>query len=264
MQESSLSTAFRFGAQLYTIRDRCQSPEGFRQTMKEVAAIGYKGVQISGQHPGIAAGFIRECCDAAGLTIECTHVPFNDLTDQLDKIIQNHQIYNCRYPGLGSMPGQYYERGVSSLTEFCGILNGVADKLADAGMHLLYHNHAHEFQRFDGRLAFEILREQCNDNVQFEIDTYWVQCGGGDPATYLRARSADIIHFKDMIGTAKNSNAICTVGKGNLDWPGIIQACRDKQIQWAMVEQDNAAEQGDSITALADAFDFLVKMGVDP
>ncbi|GHU72434.1 sugar phosphate isomerase [Clostridia bacterium] len=255
---------FRFGAQLYTVRDRCQTPEGFQQTMKEVAAIGYKGVQVSGQNPAIDPQLIRDACDANGLTITCTHVPFDDLKDQLDKIIQNHQIYNCQYPGLGSMPGKFYEDGLTSLREFVSILSGIADKLAEHDMHLLYHNHAHEFQRFDGKLAFDLLREECCPNVQFEIDTFWVQCGGGDPVKYLRGRSADIIHFKDMLGTAKNGNVICTVGKGNLDWPAIIQTCRETGVQWAMIEQDNAAEQGDSIQALAYAYDFLTKLGVDP
>ncbi|MDR2656598.1 MAG: sugar phosphate isomerase/epimerase [Oscillospiraceae bacterium] len=257
-------TPFRFGAQLYSVRERCQTPEGFRQTVKEIAAIGYKGVQVSGQSRDIDPRVIRDACDSNGLSIVCTHVPFDDLKDQLDKIIQNHQIYSCRYPGLGSLPMQYYENGVASLMDFISIINGIADKLADHDMRLLYHNHAHEFQRFNGRLAFDLLREQCNENVQFEIDTFWVQCGGGDPVKALRGRSADVIHFKDMLGTAKNGNIICTVGKGNLDWPEIIQTCRETRVQWAMVEQDNAAELGDSIRAMADAFDFLVKQGVEP
>ncbi|MDR0396479.1 MAG: sugar phosphate isomerase/epimerase, partial [Oscillospiraceae bacterium] len=219
-----MSSTFRFGAQLYTVRDRCQTPEDYRETMRIISAIGYNGVQVSGQNPSISARSIRASCDEAALEIVCTHVPFDDLKDNLDKIIQDHRIYDCKYPGLGSMPMRYYEDGISSLKLFARTLNGIADKLAERGMRLLYHNHAHEFQRFDGVLAFDVLQEECNENVQFEIDTYWVQCGGGNPVKYLRGRSADIIHFKDMLGTARNASEICTVGRGNLDWPEIIKA----------------------------------------
>ncbi|MDR1599739.1 MAG: sugar phosphate isomerase/epimerase [Oscillospiraceae bacterium] len=259
-----MGSPFRFGAQLYSVRERCQTPDGFRKTMGEIAAIGYKGVQVSGQGRDIDPRVIRDACDRHGLEIVCTHVPFEDLRDHLDKIVQTHQIYGCEYPGLGSMPGKYYENGLASLEVFAAELTAIADKLAAHGMRLLYHNHAHEFQRFDGKLAFDLLRERCGENVQFEIDTFWVQCGGGDPVKYLRGRSADIVHFKDMLGTARNGNMICTVGKGNLDWPAIIQACRETRARWAMVEQDNAAELGDSIQAMADAYGFLVSMGVDP
>jgi sugar phosphate isomerase/epimerase len=231
--------------------------------MKEIAAIGYKGVQVSGLGP-IDPNEIREVCDANGLTIVCTHVPYDDLKDHTGDIIQKHQIFGCRYPGLGSMPGKFYDSGLDSLREFIREINGIAAKLANADMRLLYHNHSHEFQRFDGKLAMDVLIEECSPDIEFELDVYWIQCGGGNPVKWLRGRSSDIIHFKDMIGTKENKNDITTVGKGNLDWREIIQACRDTRVRWAMVEQDNAVDAPEPIRCMADAFEFLVQMGCRP
>ena len=36
------------GAQLYTVRDFCKTPEDFAETLKKVADIGYRTVQVSG------------------------------------------------------------------------------------------------------------------------------------------------------------------------------------------------------------------------
>ena len=36
------------GAQFYTVRDFCKDLDGFAETLKKVADIGYKTVQISG------------------------------------------------------------------------------------------------------------------------------------------------------------------------------------------------------------------------
>jgi len=251
---------FRIGAQLYSIRSLCQTPEGFQKAMRDVAAAGYKGVQVSGAGP-FEPQFVRDTCDANGLEIVCTHVSFDEITEDTAASVAKHRVYGCRYPGLGSMPGVYYEEGLTSLRRFIAKIGKAADEYAEAGMRLLYHNHAHEFQRFEGKPALTWLMEECPPSLQFEIDTYWVQCGGGDPKQWLRGRSADVVHFKDMVGTAKNTCEITTVGKGNLDWPGIIRACRETQVQWAMVEQDNAVDEDDPVGCLAFALDYLQGLG---
>lgn len=254
--------SFRFGAQLYTVRDRCQTPEDFKKAMKQVADIGYKGVQVSGVGP-MDPQFIRDCCDDNGLEIVCTHISFDEMLKDLDAVIQKHKTYGCAYPGIGSMPREYLEDGVPGIRRFIAKVNDVARRLEAEGMSFLYHNHAFEFQRVENWLVIQLLMEECIEAVQFELDTYWVQAGGANPVKYLYGRSADVIHFKDMIGSPKNTSLITTVGSGNLDWEEIIKACRATRVRWAMVEQDNAVE-GDSIACLANAFDFLIGMGCQP
>ena len=39
------------GAQFYTVREQCQNLEDFALTLKQVADIGYRNVQISGTCP---------------------------------------------------------------------------------------------------------------------------------------------------------------------------------------------------------------------
>jgi len=255
---------FRIGAQLYSVRTLCQDIESFRKTLREVAAIGYKGVQVSGVG-AFEPERIREACDANGLQIVCTHVPFAEITENTEFSIRKHNILGCAYPGLGSMPYHYYDDGVDSLREFIAEFNKAADTYALHGMNLLYHNHAHEFQRFPiagkSKLAIEVLMEEITNDAQFELDTHWVQVGGGDPVKYLYGRSADVIHFKDLLGGRDNTSVIATVGKGNLDWDGIIKACRDTRVMWAMIEQDNAVDEDDPIGCFAYSYDFLMKKG---
>ena len=38
-------------AQLYTVRDFCKDLDGFALTLKKIADIGYKYVQVSGMRP---------------------------------------------------------------------------------------------------------------------------------------------------------------------------------------------------------------------
>lgn len=45
----------RIGAQLYTLREFCQTAEDFDDTLKKVSEIGYKIIQVSGIGPISAA-----------------------------------------------------------------------------------------------------------------------------------------------------------------------------------------------------------------
>ena len=37
----------QIGAQMYTVRESCQTLEGFAQTLERIAEIGYRTVQVS-------------------------------------------------------------------------------------------------------------------------------------------------------------------------------------------------------------------------
>ena len=73
----------------------------------------------------------------------------------------------------------------------------------------------------------------------FEVDTYWIQPGGGNPVTWLnRLRDRmHIVHFKDL-AMAGSKQLFAEVGEGNLEWPTIIAACKDAGIEWYLIEQD--------------------------
>src|SRR5690606_30637709 len=69
-----------------------------------------------------------------------------------------------------------------------------------------------------------------------EIDTYWVQKGGEDPAQYLRKYSGRVplIHIKDMA----QDGSFAEVGTGTLDWPAIFAAAQTTDAVAYIVEQD--------------------------
>ena len=75
--------------------------------------------------------------------------------------------------------------------------------------------------------------------VIFEIDTYWIQHGGGDPASWIRKLKGrlPLVHLKDM-GISKGKQVMTEVGEGNLNWQEILSACKDAGLIWYIVEQD--------------------------
>jgi sugar phosphate isomerase/epimerase len=105
----------------------------------------------------------------------------------------------------------------------------------------MYHNHAFEFEKRDGKLLMDYLAEGFPaDTMGFTLDTYWVQVGGGCPAAWLRKLKGrvDVIHLKDMSWRGGNIY-MSEIMEGNLDWPGIYAAGVEAGVKYAMVEQDD-------------------------
>ena len=95
------------GAQLYTVRAYTQNEKDFACTMKRIAEIGYKTVQLSAIGKDIPPARIREICDGEGLEIVLTHSDVNRILYDTEKLIAEHEILGCPYIGIGSMPEKY-------------------------------------------------------------------------------------------------------------------------------------------------------------
>ena len=141
------------GAQTYTLRTFMQNERDIRRSLKKVADIGYKTVQISGIGP-IDPHMLRDICDENGLKIVLTHNPENRILNDTDALIKEHDILGCDYIGIGGMPERYRSTAPEWVENFAVDFEVAAKKMRDAGKLLMYHNHARWPQvhrRADGR-----------------------------------------------------------------------------------------------------------------
>ncbi len=257
-------TNFQIGAQMYSVRNHCQEAGEMLTTLKVLKAMGYNTCQLSGQNRDIPAEQLRDMLDESGMTWSCTHISFQEMEEDIDKVIRDHKLLGCEYPGIGGLPGEY-RSSPEGFIEFSKRASKVAEKFADNGLHFIYHNHAFEFARFEscGKSGIELLFDNCSPAVQFELDVFWVQMGGANPLDWIekvRGRM-EVVHFKDMNGNPENKGGIiCPIGKGNLNWPAIMAACDDIGVKYAMIEQDNAVAQG-SLDCMLFSLNTLKNLG---
>lgn len=249
----------RIGAQYYTLREHVKTIEDFEETCRKVSAIGYKIVQISGTPLGAAE--MKAVLDQYGLEVVTTHRSFEDFQRDLEEIMDYNRTLGCRLCGIGSMPGWARESG-ENLSRFISEVNEMAARLEKEGFFFGYHNHAFEFARVDGRFIMDRLIEETDPKAfQFIVDTYWLQVGGMDPASYIRKLGgrAIAIHFKDLKANIDNTTEMAEIGEGNLDWDGIIEACEEAGARWALVEQDICRR--DPFESMKISYDYLVGKG---
>lgn len=246
-------------AQLYTLREYLKTPEDIAKSLKRVREIGYQAVQVSGMGP-IEPAELKRIVDGEGLEICATHVDYATLRNETQRVIDEHQLWGCKVIALPALPGEY--RNEAGYRQFAKEATELGKRLAEAGIELAYHNHSFEFVRFGKETGLSILYNESDPAyLKAELDTYWVQHGGGDPADWIRKLKGrqTVIHLKDMV-IHDGKQIFAEVGEGNLNWPAILEACKEANIRWYIVEQDVC--QRDPFESLAISLRNLKEMGL--
>jgi sugar phosphate isomerase/epimerase len=263
--------------ELYNVRNELKND--FEGTLKEVAGIGYKYVELAlAQSYGKTAAEFKACLDKVGLTAVSAHVPYSDMIADPDKVIGFHVDIGCKFiviPFLGNddrSTGPNYEevkKGIARLGE----------EVNKKGAVLLYHNHEFEFADYKGKYALDDLYDSIPAKLlQTQIDVCWAKVGGVDPAEYILKYTgrAPVVHLKDfdssgggkvtaeydLIGEARKARSagafpFRSVGHGILDMPGIVKAAKKAGAKWLVVEQDLPSPGKTPIECAKESLDFL-------
>jgi sugar phosphate isomerase/epimerase len=246
-------------AQLYTLRDYLKTPADIAVTMKKVKQLGYDVVQTSGLGP-IDPKELEKIVHNEGLTICATHIDYTRIRDNVQSVIDDHLLWECKYVGIGGLPQEY--RNKDGYKKFAVECSAAVKKMSDNGLVFVYHNHSFELEKYDGRTGLDILFSESNPKLfNFEIDTYWIQHGGGDPADWIMkfGNRVPVIHLKDMVMHGFEQ-LMAEIGEGNLNWKTILDACKKNGVEWYIIEQDVC--QRDPFESLSISLRNLHNMGL--
>ena len=245
----------KLGAQLFSLRDECNTPERLYNCLKEVKNMGYACVQASGIC-NIEAELLKSYIDELSLPVTCTHRPYTEIRDNTDLCIEFHKVIGCGVIGLGAMDPSYRE-SYEGLLRFKSEFSEPIKKIKAAGLSFAYHNHAFDFEAIDGVSIYDFLINEMPD-VDFIHDVYWSTYAGKSPEYYIKkfAESGRMnhIHFKDMKEAPKGP--ICACGDGIIDFKSMTKLCREVGIEYIYVEQDNAPDFG-SLSEMKRSYEYL-------
>ena len=259
----------KLGAQIFTMRDFCKTERDFARTLERVKAMGFEVVQISTISPDITPKRIKELCDANGLQIVLTHRNIERIITDTDRVIEEHQIMDCPYIGIGMLQEPY--RCKEWIRYFGEDFRKPAEKIAAAGQLLMYHNHAIEFGRIEAdgitksgetTCVMDLLLDWFSpEEMGVTLDTYWVQAAGADVCKWI-AKLHDrlhCVHLKDMGSNWKNESLVAPVMEGNMDFVAIMAALEKTCCKYALIEQDICQE--DPFVCMEKSYRNLNKLG---
>ncbi|OQW94748.1 MAG: hypothetical protein BWK77_08705 [Verrucomicrobia bacterium A1] len=246
--------------QLYTVREHLQTPNDIAASLKKVRAIGYEAVELSGLG-NIETAELAQILSGEGLVCCAAHESSKALFSDPQAVVERCRLLNCHiavFPWPGNHPP--FDT-LADVQEFAKYLNTAGHILHESGITFCYHNHHMEFRRVERRLVMDVLFDETDPRyVKAELDTHWVQYGGGNPGEWCRKlhERLAILHMKDYGIDAENGVVFEEVGNGNLDWPDIIASAQDCGCQWFVVEQDRCP--GDPFESLQKSFKFVRRM----
>jgi sugar phosphate isomerase/epimerase len=238
--------------QLYTVRDA--TAQDMIGTLRRVAELGYEGVELAGTGNAsideIAAALKKFNLQCVG-----SHTGIDALQSDLDSVVfaaktLGHRHVVCPYIGEEWRSADGYKKLAQTLSN-------IGAELKKSGLQMCYHNHAFEFEQYDGEYGLDLLYSAAqSDLLHAEIDTFWVQKGGVDPAAYVQKYQgrAPLIHLKDMDA---NGN-FAPVGTGTIDWQAIFKVADETAVAY-IVEQDSC--EGDPFDSVATSIANLKAWG---
>ena len=244
--------------QLYSVRGDLEAD--FLGTLCKVSELGYDGVEFAGLY-GYEPAQIKNWCDSLGLVPISAHVPLAEMLADIDKVIADYKAIGCEYIVV---PYVTEERrpGGELFMQMIDEIRVIGQKVKDAGLVLLYHNHDFEFAKLEnGQCGLDFMYENIPaDLLQTELDQCWLKYAGYDPVEYLQKYSgrSPVVHLKDffvqgeqegdpyaLIGLDEGEKKANTafefrpLGHGVQDIPSIIEASKAAGSKWLVVEQDN-------------------------
>lgn len=199
--------------QLWSLRDPINAD--FAGTLKQIAALGYAGVETAG-FGNLGAEDAAAAVKDAGLRCSGMHVGLDRLRSDLHQVVLEARLMETRdvicpwvHPSLLS------DR--ASCERFGSELDVIGEALRCYGLRFHFHNHGAELALVDGRPALDwILDAAAPRNLGCQVDVYWVHVGGKCPAAFLReqGRRVRLIHLKDE----------WEIGSGPVDFQAVFEA----------------------------------------
>lgn len=254
----------KIAAQLYSVRDYTRDIDGFTETLKKIKKIGYSAIQLSGIGPIPHTDVVNTLKDS-GLICCATHENGDDLLKNPHVIAEKLTSLNCAFTAF---PFRAFgpENTVESIAAFAKELEQSGAILAQSGITLTYHNHAHEFRQIAGMTILDRIYAGSNSAfLAAELDTYWVQAGGGNPVDWCNKLSGrlPLLHLKDYGINEKDLPTFKEIGYGNLNWTAILAAAKNAGTKWFIVEQDTHWTNNDPFESLKMSFEFLKSIAID-
>ncbi len=198
--------------QMYSARSILNNGN-YADVLKEIAALGYTAVEAASYSDGLIYGdepeVFKQKVEAAGMKALSAHVgrglseeelASGDLSAALewwDKCIETHVKAGMEYlvtPWIG------VQKNLKDLQLYCDYLNEVGRRCKAAGLKYGYHNHAHEFEKVEGKVMYDYFLEHTDPElVFFQMDVYWTVIGKASPVDYFERYPGrfKMLHIKD-------------------------------------------------------------------
>ena len=221
--------------ELYSIRELMA--KDVLKSLEDTANAGYDGVEFAGFFD-MPAEAIKQKLDELGLEACGSHTGWDLLSGDIEAIFSYNNIIGNKNIILPYI-SEDLRKDAKAWADVAQRMNEIGKKCKEAGFNFAYHNHAFEFEKFDGVTGYQILADNIDpEYVKLQPDLGWVAFSGEDVEAFLEK-------YKDLLLTIHvkqfkqvGSHDATEVHKGIVNYPPIIKKCIELGLEWFIIEQE--------------------------
>ncbi|TMI97074.1 MAG: sugar phosphate isomerase/epimerase [Bacteroidetes bacterium] len=234
------------GIQAYTFRR--SFPINAAKTLDTIKMMGF--TEIEGSGGNISPQEFKKLCNERGINIPSIGASYEELVNHPDSVIYRAKILGADYVMCAWIPHDdgvlTFENAKKAAEDF----NKAGKILKENGLIFCYHPHGYEFQPYENGTLLDYIFDHTNpESVSFEMDIFWIQFGGGNPAELLKKYGSrwKLMHLKDMrkgikkdlTGLTSSENDVA-LGTGDINIAAILKQAKKAGIQHYFFEDESS------------------------
>lgn len=236
------------GLQLYTFR--AQIPKDVPGMMQKISQMGFRYIEGGGTY-NLSREEYKSLLQKNNLQMISIGADYNDLTNNLAKVIDEAGFYGAKYVMCAWVPHQGDVFTIEEAKKAVDVFNSAGKQLKEKGITFVYHAHGYEFQKYGDGTFFDYMLKNMNpEYANIEMDVFWFKNSGQDPTAWLRKypKRFLLLHLKDrehgtqdnVTGHAKDETNV-VLGKGDVNIASVMSEAKKAGIKYAFIEDESPA-----------------------
>lgn len=225
------------GIQLYSVRHYMNDVAELKNTLAKLRECGYTCVETAG-FAGLDVKTFATLLEEAGLKAVSMHFGLEHLVREFDALCEEIDVLgveNCCVPGI---PGDLYHKTQAGYTAVAEVLDAGAEKLAEKGVALSYHNHGHEFYPVATSCGERFIFDTAK-TLHMQLDVGHCYAARENPVEWLNRYNSRIetVHYKD-VRFIDGKRRDVAIGEGEVDWVAVTESIKRSPCRYIIVEHE--------------------------
>jgi sugar phosphate isomerase/epimerase len=253
----------KLSLQLHSVKNDIVN--NFRETLKQVAEMGFSGVEFAGKYGPYKEDpkGLRDYLSSLGLVTSGAHISLAQLQGPVGT--ENLKFFQQLGVNLIIIPHDARIDEPAQIDELMVELNATSKRVNRYGMQLGYHNHAKEFKAFKSGTFWDYLAINTPPDFVLQLDVGWANYANVNPKAFIQRYPERTLtsHFKIRTyqgkpgSVAPESNVI--IGQDSYDWSSLVEVLLQYGgLQWIVIEQEEFPEGLSELQSVNASLDGLL------
>ena len=237
------------GIQVSSLRPLLTTSEQVWEAFEKMSGLGCRCVQLQWIDPSVLIDDIARAVKLMDMESLGTQDYYTLVRNNLDYYVNLNRLTGGIWLTVSRIPEEY--KTADGLNIFARELEALQKQLAPLGQRVCFHPVTADYKAVPGMNAVEYLLEKL-PWMEICLDLFHLDKNCDNMPAFIRRYAGRIpmVHFKDH-----REDKLVPAGSGQVRWEGVVKACLDAGVGYALAEQESWEE--DPYLCLGEAMNWI-------